>query len=33
MENLILDMAVVAEALELNAEWDRIGFSKDIIAS
>lgn len=27
MENLVLDMAVVAEALVLDAEWDRIGFS------
>jgi len=27
MENLLLNMAVVAEALVLDAEWDRIGFS------
>jgi len=27
MENLILDMAVVAEALVLDAEWNCIGFS------
>lgn len=27
MENLVLDMAMVAEALVDAAEWDRTGFS------
>ena len=29
MENLALNMAVVAEALVLDAEWDRYGFSEE----